>query len=376
MLTCYNPKDEQRFLRMGRFDPAEPSCALWWSGSGLRTQIDCSRLELEAEVAEAEHTPWLAVTVDGAPVARLPLMAGRHRYALLEGMERGFAHEVAVTRDTQPCDSDAGPLLLRAVYSDGEPHAPTPRPTLIEFIGDSLTVGEGCVGPVGAMEWRMAWISNLFAYPTLVSERLNAEKRVIALGGWGVWRSWDSNPDCAIGRIYDRLCAVVPGGDIPCDFSQEDLLRVALKDDLRVALKDSLRIALKDSLRVAAHRQPDAVVINLGTNDASALNALAPTDRPAMQAEITHCALSLIRQVRGHAPHAVILWAYGMCGDPLKDCLEAAVEQARAEGDERVAWLALEPCGDAMGSRNHPGRKAHQSAAKQIADALIRWGVS
>jgi len=352
MLTCYDPRDEQRFLRMGRFDPAEQTCALWWSGSGLRTQIDCSRLELEAEVAEAEHTPWLAVTVDGAPVARLPLMAGRHRYALLEGMERGCAHEVAVTRDTQPCDSDAGPLLLRAVYSDGEPHAPTPRPTLIEFIGDSLTVGEGCVGPVGAMEWRMAWISNLFAYPTLVSERLNAEKRVIALGGWGVWRSWDSNPDCAIGRIYDRLCAVVPGGDIPCVFP--------------------------------SHRPPDAVVINLGTNDASALNALAPVERPAMQAEITRSALALIRQVRGHAPHAVILWAYGMFGDPLKDCLGAAVEQARAEGDERVAWLALENpeglasrrCDDAMGSRNHPGRKAHQSAAKQIADALIRWGIS
>ena len=352
MLSGYDPRDKQRFLRMGRFEPAEQTCALWWSGSGLRTRIDCTRLELEAEVAEAEHTPWLAVAVDGAPVARLPLMTGRHRYALLEGMEKGCAHEVAVTRDTQPCDSDAGPLLLRAVYSDGEPLAPSPRPALIEFIGDSLTVGEGCVGPVSAMEWRMAWISNLFAYPTLVSERLNAEKRVIALGGWGVWRSWDSNPDCAIGRIYDRLCAVVPGGDIPCDF------------------------ALKDWLRVAAHRPPDAVVINLGTNDTSALNALAPTDRPAAQAEITRSALALIRQVRGHAPHAVILWAYGMCGDPLKDCLRAAVAQARSEGDERVAWLSLAHCGDAMGSRDHPGRKAHQSAAKQIADELLRWGVS
>jgi len=343
MLTCYNPKDEQRFLRMGRFEPSERACALWWSGSGFRTQIDCSRLELEAEVAEGEHIPWLAVTVDGAPVARLPLMAGRHRYALLEGMERGCAHEVAVTRDTQPCESDAAPLLLRAVYSDGEPLAPTPRPVMIEFIGDSLTVGEGCVGPVGAMEWRMAWISNLFAYPTLVSERLNAEKRVIALGGWGVCRSWDSNPDCAIGRIYDRLCAIVPGGGLPCDF--------------------------------VAHRSPDAVVINLGTNDASALNALEPGDRPAMQAEITSSALALIQQVRAHAPHAVILWAYGICGDLLKDCLRAAVEQARAEGDGRVAWLALEKCGADMGSRNHPGRKAHQSVAEQIGDELIRWGV-
>ena len=343
MLTGYNPKDERRFLRMGRYDPEEQACALWWSGSGFRTRIDCTRLELEAEVAEGGHMPWLAVAVDGAPVARLPLMAGRHRYALLEGMERGFTHEVAVTRDTQPCDSDAAPLLLRAVYTDGDLTAPTERHALIEFIGDSLTVGEGCIGPVGAMEWRMAWISNLLAYPTLVSERLNAEKRVIALGGWGVWRSWDGNPDCAISRIYDKLCAVVPGGDIPCDFS--------------------------------AQPSPDAVIINLGTNDASALNALEPNDRAAMQAEITRGALALIRQVRTHAPHAVILWAYGMCGDPLKDCLRAAVEQARAEGDGRVAWLALENCGDAMGSRNHPGRSVHQRVAEQIADELRRWGV-
>lgn len=343
MLTGYNPKDERRFLRMGRYDPEEQACALWWSGSGFRTRIDCTRLELEAEVAEGGHMPWLAVAVDGAPVARLPLMAGRHHYALLEGMERGFTHEVAVTRDTQPCDSDAAPLVVTAVHTDGDLTAPTERPALIEFIGDSLTVGEGCIGPVGAMEWRMAWISNLLAYPTLVSERLNAEKRVIALGGWGVWRSWDGNPDCVIGRIYDKLCAVVPGGDMPCDFSVQP--------------------------------SPDAVIINLGTNDASALNALEPTDRAAMQAEITRGALALIRQVRRHAPHAVILWAYGMCGDPLKDCLRAAVEQARAEGDGRVAWLALENCGTDMGSRNHPGRSAHQRVAEQIADELRRWGV-
>ena len=60
----------------------------------------------------------------------------------------------------------------------------------------------------------MAWISNLVAYPTLVSERLNAEKRVMALGGWGVYRSWDNRPECTMGRIYDKLCAVVTGGDM------------------------------------------------------------------------------------------------------------------------------------------------------------------
>ena len=161
MLICYNPKDVKRFLRMGRFAPAEQACSLWWSGSGFRTRIDCTRLEVEIEVAESEHMPWLAIAVDGAPVARLPLMPGRQRYPILEGMEKGYTHEVAVSRDTQPCDSDAAPLLLTAVYSDGEPLAPMPRPALIEFIGDSLTVGEGCVGSVGRQSgaWRGFQIS-------------------------------------------------------------------------------------------------------------------------------------------------------------------------------------------------------------------------
>ena len=112
------------FLRMGRRDPGEAACALWWSGSGLRARLDCTRLEVEAEVAGGEQMPWLAVAVDGAPVARFPLMAGRHRYALLAGMERGHTHEVALTRDTQPCDSDVAPLLITAVYTDGAPEAP------------------------------------------------------------------------------------------------------------------------------------------------------------------------------------------------------------------------------------------------------------
>ena len=76
MTTRYDPKDPQRFLRMGRFDPAEQTCALWWSGSGFRTRIDCTRLELEAEVKGGGQAPWLAVLVDGAPVARVAADGG------------------------------------------------------------------------------------------------------------------------------------------------------------------------------------------------------------------------------------------------------------------------------------------------------------
>lgn len=331
----FEPKSPA-FARLGRFSPDEAQCALWWSGSGVVTRVACTRLEVEARAGDDEFIPWLAVTVDGAPVARFPLRPGTHRYALLGRME-GAAHEVAILRDTQPTDGDSGPLVLTAVYADGEPERPAPKRRLVEFIGDSLTVGEGTVGPVSAQEWRMAWISNQFAYPTLVCEALDAEKRVVALGGWGAYLSYDANEAHAIGKIYDRLCAIVPGGDVPNAFG--------------------------------AQRPADAVVINLGTNDDSGLSGLEGAKREAGLAAFEERALDLLRQVRAAHPGARVLWAYGLCGNALEAPLRRAVERFCAAGD-RAEYLPLEDCDGSVGSRSHPSREAHVRAARRIAAAL------
>ena len=200
------------FTRLGRFNPDEAGCALWWSGSGVRVRLDGRRAEIEATVADDDNTPWLCVTADGEPVARFPLRLGTHRYDLLGAMEAGVAHDIEILRDTQPTDSDTAPLLLEALYTDGAPAPAAHREKLIEFIGDSLTVGEGTVGPVDGMEWRMVWISNQFAFPTLTARNMQADKRVVALGGWGAYLSYDANPEHTLGAIYEQLCGTAPAG--------------------------------------------------------------------------------------------------------------------------------------------------------------------
>ena len=337
MMNRYDPLGPA-FLRMGRRDPGEAACALWWSGSGIRTRVDCTRFEVEATAGDDEFIPWLAVTLDGAPVARFPLRPGTHRYSVLGVLEKGTAHELAILRDTQPTDGDSGPLVLNAVYTDGEPKAPAPRSRLVEFIGDSLTVGEGTVGDEGGQEWRMVYISNQFAFPTLAAEALKAEKRVIALGGWGAYLAFDGDPNRAIGKIYDRLCPLVPGGDIPYDF--------------------------------AAQRPADAVVINLGTNDGSAMNLLEGEAREAALSAFEDSAVALLAQVRAHNPDSHIIWAYGLCGTGMAAHARRAVERRRAEGDERVSYLALDDCDGSVGSRSHPSRASHIRAARQIAEAI------
>ena len=334
-MVAYDPCGAN-FLRMGRHDPAETRCHLWWSGSGIRMNIDCTALEVEAESTAKDHAQWLGVMIDGAPVARFVLMQGVHRYPVLAGMEAGVSHEVTILRDTQPSYDEDAPVILHAVYTDGKPSAPEARPLRLEFIGDSLTVGEGCVGPESADEWRMAWISHMPTFATLVSEKLHAEKQVVALGGWGASRSWDNDVNSRIGRIYDQLSAVTPGGDVP--YAEPDA-------------------------------PVDAVVINLGTNDGSGLAKIPEAERAEAEEALVRDAAGLLRQVRARHPKAYILWAYGMCGHAVEPMLQKAVELRKQEGDGRVAYYHLSEA-KSLGSRLHPSREAHRVTAGEIAEAL------
>ncbi len=327
---------DPRFLPLGRHNPGEEKAGLWWSGSGVRVKLACARLEADITASAQDHAPWMGVLMDGAPVARFPLLPGAHRYPLLAGLEEGFAHDISIIRDTQPSYDEDGPIYLDAVYTDGEPERPAERPLLIEFIGDSLTVGEGCLGPESAEEWRLVWISHMPAFPTLAAEKLNAEKRVIALGGWGASRSWDNQPESRIGRIYGSLCAITPGGDVPADFPE---------------------------------RPADAVVINLGTNDSSALASMDPGTRLAAEKELCFRAAELMEMVRARYPKAFILWAYGLCGKQAEPILRDAVKERQSAGDMNTRYLSLSPAAS-NGSRMHPSREAHKIAAQEIAEAL------
>ena len=332
---------DERFMPLGRHDPDETASQLWWSGSGVRTLISCTKMEAEITSTASGHAAWAGVLMDGEPVARFPLLEGTHRYLVLAGLEEGFSHEVSIIRDSQPSYDEQGPVILSAVYTDGEPKRPAKRPLLIEFLGDSLTVGEGCLGPKSAQEWRMIWISHMPAFPSLVAEKMNAEKRVIALGGWGAARSWDNQKESRIGRIYGQLCAITPGGNVPAPASNREGIA-------------------------------DAVVINLGTNDSSALKSLPAEEVPSALAELKDRAKELIQMAAGRNPGAKILWAYGLCGhdERVDEALVKAVEEAKKDFSISAAYLSLTPSRE-CGSRSHPSREGHQVAAEEITKALL-----
>lgn len=324
---------------LGRFDPQQPVFPMFWTGSGFELSLRCTTLEIEIEAGYALQCPWLGVMVDGAPVARFALERGRRFYTLLAGMDETVAHTVTVVRDTQPVQED-GELFVHAhrLRTDGELLPLPDRALTIEFIGDSLTSGEGLTGPRSAMEWRTVWLSGMESYAMEVCRAMNAQGRWISQSGWGAYWSWDGNRDNRLPRIYDSVCAVERGGEAPYDFAANPV---------------------------------DAVVINVGTNDASALSRTEGAQREAAAAAIETAAADFLLQVRAKNPEAYILWAYGMCGGDIAPLLRAAVRRVRRAGDRRVGFVQLPACPESgLGSRAHPGRENHRRAARTIVLAL------
>ncbi len=329
-----------RFVRpQGRTGREGETLRLFWACSGARMRLRCAALYAEVEAEYEEHAPWLAVLLDGACVTRFPLERGRRRVALLLGMDDSVTHDVSVVRDTQPIDTEPGlRVVLHALYVEGEALPCPPSETTVEFVGDSLTTGEGTLGPVGAMEWRGVFLSASHTYAQMLCDRLHAEGRWVSMSGWGVYSAWDGERAHALPRVYDALCALERGGDVPNDFSAQPA---------------------------------DLIVVNLGTNDSNVVANAPEAERPALRRAIEDAAFDFLRQLRARQSGAYLLWVYGMCGHPLGATLRRAVARAQAAGDARVGYLSLPACRKGEeGSRAHPGYICHRRAAEAIA---ARW---
>ncbi len=328
--------------RLGRYDIHEQECLLGFSMSGVALRAACTELAVEIDCEYGEHSPWMGVLVDGAPVGRFPLLQGKHWYTAIAGMDPQFPHDIAIVRDSQPVPEDPHRQFIRIenVRVTGEVQ-PCSKPSMvIEFAGDSLTSGEGTVGPKDALEWRMAYMSAMNTYAQMVCSQLKAEGRWISQSGWGVHAAWDGDRKRCIPLIYEQTCATDESGRQAYDFGA-----------------------------VPA----DWVVINLGTNDGAPLARLKISERKAYRQAFYQDALAFLRQIRRLNPSAHILWAYGMCGRPLEKEVQQAVADAQ---DDRIHYLRVPRCReDEIGSRQHPGQASHRKVAQAIAALINNYSV-
>ena len=338
----------------GRLDPL----TLFWTGSCLELNVKAGELWLEVEADFSLFEQWAAVVVNGAVVSRLQLPQGRTWLCLFRGMNQDQEKNIRFVKEVQamPNDPEAR-LQIHALRTDGSLEPVAQRPYRLEFVGDSITSGEGLAGAKPEEDWIPMFFSAAYGFPMLTADLCGAECRVISQSGWGVRSSWDNDPACAIPRIYTKVCGPLTGG-------KNRALGAMEENDF-------------------AAWQPDAVVVNLGTNDGGALSQPAridpttgesfrQTDDEAGQAAFRQAVVDFLKLLREKNPGAYLLWAYGMAARVMAGQLRRAVADYQLEtGDKRVSFLLLpDTVEETVGSRQHPGRRAHARAAAVLADNL------
>jgi lysophospholipase L1-like esterase len=337
---------------------------LFWTGSGIELNARGSELWIEVEADYDVCEPWINIVINSVSVSRQMLTAGRYWVCVFRGMDASNIKNVRIVKETQAMNGDQGCYLqIHAVKFDGELMPIEEKPYKFEFIGDSITSGEGVIGAKVENDWIPMWFSSLYNYASITAETLNAEYRIISQSGWGVLTSWDNNPHCNIPEYYSKVCGLLTGQKNEClgAFQENNF----------------------DSW------QPNVVVVNLGTNDAGAFNSPEWKDEVTGEAhkqklnddgtfyekdleafEAAVC--NFIGQLRKYNNKANIIWVYGMLGIPMLPSIYRAVDSyVKNTGDKKVSVFQLpNTTEETVGARSHPGRLSHEKAAKELAEYI------
>jgi lysophospholipase L1-like esterase len=271
----------------------------------------------------------LQVTLDGAPVGVIATNPTREDYEVVAGVPDG-THDLVLSKRSE---ARMGELQFMGFDPETALAPPSPSATRrIELIGDSITAGYGNEGTGVSCTGSMLTLENeSLAYGALAARSLGADHVTIAWSGKTIEEMTD---------LYDRTLPTHPT-------SRWDF----------------------------AKWTPDAVVINLGTND---FNHGDPG-----QNAFTRPYLALLQRVRALYPRTQILCTLGpMLTDsypPGAHALTRArlymthiVSQVRAAGDTKVAFLEFttQDFANGLGCDYHPSLKTHRLMAAELASSL------
>ena len=326
---------------IGRMDPEQKPLALDWTGSGMEFRFRGTDCWAKLEAPAASPVMWMIVLADGQPITRFPVEPGVRMYPLLLGLEAEQERTVSLLKETQcmPGNPEAT-VLLHSLRIDGELFPLRPRDLKIEFIGDSLTSGEGALAARDNMEWVTPWFTSRGNYSWYACEALNAERSILSQSGWGVNWDYQHTEKNNMSDAYEYTVGVLKGPEAeargcrkPWDFRRW---------------------------------QPDIVCIRLMTNDNNGINERQSLEKDRETA--IGGAMNLIRRVREHNPQARIVWILPGSGC-RPELAREAVRRMQEKGMLEVFDFTIPDYGpEDMGARWHPNAEYNRRVGLLLAE--------
>jgi len=310
---------------VGRVDTSGSSARFAWSGTGAIVRFNGTAASVDLAGGQ-EYT----VVVDGMVKPKLTAAVGMNSLAV--GLTPG-EHTVELYRRTE---ANQGESEIRGFdFAGGTLLAPSPVTRRLEFIGDSITCGYGNEGANATCGFTPQTENHYLTYAALTARELKAELSTVAWSGKGVVCNYgDEATSCTdpLPTFYDRI---LPNrADSAWDYSRF---------------------------------QPDAVVINLGTNDLS-------TNSDPDEATFKGAYKALLQRVRLHYPSAQILCTNGplLSGTDLANVRRYIQEVVTGLADPKISAfeIATHDGSDGYGCDYHPSLERHQKMAAVVTTAL------
>lgn len=362
-LTFYEIQDIENKHIYGRVGRQVNPLPLLFNGSGVEVVTNAKDLWIEIESDNDYHEPWVAYEINDSLMGRQMLLPGSHSICLFRNMTPGVPKKVKFYRELQAMsEDDYCKVWVKGFKTDGE-FLPVPKHDCrLEFIGDSITSGEGTYGAKPDTDWLAMYMSFSQNYANYISKSLNADYHIISQGGWGVYCGWDNDVRHNIPSVYEKVCGLAVGSNNEAMGTQDPY-------DFKW--------------------QPDAIIVNLGTNDESAFHQppfVDPSNGSTYLqrlnedgshnledvANVEKAVVDFLYMLRKNNPEAHIIWVYGMLGYNLTMVLTEAVNMYRAESkDMKVSFINLpNTVGEGYGAHGHPGVKSHEIAAEVLTDYI------
>ena len=318
--------------------------SLRFRGSRLRALIRCIHGEMTAPMDNKTLTlyPVIGIHTDGGDARRIKLNEGEQWLELFEG--DGGEHCIEVRKLSE---NAMGKCALCALETDGELLPPPSRPSFrLEFVGDSITCGYGNESSLPG--FRSEDENGERSYAFLAAKEIGAEYSSVSVTGCCV-----TDPVCFPMMKNRGMDSLYPCCDAPLD---RLLGRETREWDFSAA-------------------PSDAVVLNLGTNDATmiALQGFSEESAAAFRRDYLNL-IRLIRKLNG--PECLIICTLGSMDYYLWDDILAIVAEYAAEsGDGRICCEKLgklNHLSEGFGSDMHPSAMTHERMGKEMAAILRR----
>ncbi|HEX7479552.1 MAG TPA: SGNH/GDSL hydrolase family protein [Polyangiales bacterium] len=334
--------DDARIVYTGRFDTRNPKAprgawpgsqiAARFTGRFIRAVITDTPVE-----DESRETDWITVVIDDGRPKTFALAEGRHIYPLAQKLEHG-EHHVLIWKRTE---AEVGVLSFQGFQLDRdqallEPSRPFTRH--LELVGDSITAGYGDEGASSACHGSARVENNFLSYGAIAARELGASYSALAWSGKGLTRNYDPRDEEVFSAVYDRIIPTEP-----------------------------------EAGSAAIETQPDAVIVNLGTNDFFA----GMPDRQA----VSGAYLQLLQTLRKRYPRALLVVGIGpLLADDypqpnarslLRAWLQAIVARWQTQVDNNIALIELwfDPR-EGVGCDFHPNVTTHARLGRELAELL------